>query len=176
MIVMDEMQYHYRKMIESMERQSEQKEDIVTPRMVENARKIGEVWKRVTEEEGKMWTSWLRYLVSTGAVLLGVLVALHDTSEGTRPMRLCYVVAVGLLTLSILFLGVAAYSELYHHRKGRRLLDKEIESMRRHPHEWGGTGIPRSRIFEVFAVFGYICFVLSLLSLCAYMLLPLLEP
>lgn len=148
---MDEMQYHYRKMIDAMEQHREGDEQI-TLKMLEDARKVGGVWKRVTEEEGKLWTSWLRYLVSTGAVLLGVLVALHDTSEGTRPMRLCFVVAVGLLTLSILFLGAAAYSELYHHRRGRHLLDKEIESMRRHPHEWGGTSIPRSRIFEFFAV------------------------
>ena len=170
------MQYHYRKIIESMERQSEQEEDIVTPKMLEDARKMRNIWKKMAAEEGRMWTSWLRYLVTTGTVLLGVMVALYDATRGTYPMRFCYVVAVVTLSMSILCLGVSTYSELHHLRKGKRLLEKERESMLKHPHEWGPIAIPRSRIFGVFAVVGYICFALSLLSLCAYMLLSLQVP
>ena len=169
---MDEMQYHYRKMIEAVEHQSEGDEQ-VTPKMLEDARKMRKVWKETAAEEGRMLTSWLRYLVTTGTVLLGVMVALYDATKGTYPMRICYVVGVVTLSMSILCLGVATYSELHHLRKGKRLLEKERESMQKHPHEWEPIAIPRSRIFEVFAVFGYICFALALLSLCAYMLLSL---
>ena len=172
---MDSLKYHYDKMIDAMGQQAEDEEP-VTFELLDEARKIGKAWERVTKEENKLSSSWLRFLVSTGAVLLGVLVALHDATTGTRPMRFCFVVAVVSLAMSILNLGAATYSELYHTRKGRRMLDKEIESMRQHPHEWDRISIPRSRIFEVFAVVGYICFALSLLALCAYILLSLQVP
>lgn len=180
-IMDNNIQEKYRELMAEMMRYSEkephsdeEKEEVLEQdRLIRQEKQIRKLWTDRKQKETELFSSWLRYLVSTGAVVLGILVAFHSEKGLPFPTRLCYVVAVVLLALSILFFGIALYSELYHQRKGTSLLDKQIENIREGRQEWRPITIPEKKIFGVFAKIGYVFSGLSILALCAYMILQI---
>jgi hypothetical protein len=130
---------------------------------------------KLLDEETKERTSWLRYLTTTNTVLLGLLVGLGKISDTQSHTHLFYSLGVALLILSILFLSLRLYTTLYSIRKLKENLEKATTI---HLQD-----LDRPRLLAVkdpvFLRFcetaGYICFVLALLSLLAFLLIPLFQ-
>lgn len=140
-------------------------------------------WEDSTKEYAKMTNSlldkkiiWLRFLISTIAVVFGILVSLGSKNIHHIQSRLFYALGAILLSLSILTLAICVFGELYYLRKVRdSFLEESYKALleKRKPKL---VSAPTKRIFEICELSGYICASLALISLCVYMILQVLFP
>lgn len=122
-----------------------------------------------SQEEKK--SSWLRFLVSTAAVLCGILVSLGTPSSMQIQIRIPYIVGVVSLALGVLTLSMSLYSQIYYMQEKIRLFSKEAKKALEENRLPSDIMVAKVKLFSVFEIVGYICFSCSLLSLCVYMIL-----
>lgn len=130
---------------------------------------------KLLDEETKERTSWLRYLTTTNTVLLGLLVGLGKISDTQPHTHLFYSLGVALLILSILFLSLRLYTTLYSIRKLKENLEKATTIHLRDLDRPQLLAVKDPVFLRFCETAGYICFVLALLSLLAFLLIPLFQ-
>lgn len=122
----------------------------------------------------KKW-SWLQFLVTTMTAVLGILVSFGLPEKGDSiSANVCFVSGVGLLSLAIICLGTCLYGELNLNIRGiRKIAEEAIKALDKHCRV-KDIVVHQKKVFKIFEIAGYICFGLSLISLCVYMVFRLL--
>ena len=126
------------------------------------------------KEFWKEKTKWLRFLVTTMSIVLGILISVGPDYKSPLHIGICFVIGVFLLTLGILFLSVCLYSGIHYKSRGIVLFEEEAKKAIQERRRAQSVKVQPRAIFSISEVCGYICFVLALLALCAYMFLRLL--
>lgn len=122
----------------------------------------------------KKW-SWLQFLVTTMTAVLGILVSFGLPEKGDLfSANVCFVSGVVLLSLAIICLGVCLYGELNLNIRGIRKIAEEAKKALDKHCRVKDIVIHKKKAFRIFEIVGYICFGLSLISLCVYLAFCLL--
>ena len=122
----------------------------------------------------KKW-SWLQFLVTTMTAVLGILVSFGLPEKGDSfSANICFVSGVVLLSLAIICLGVCLYGELNLNIRGIRKSAEEAKKALDKHCRVKDIVIHQKKAFRIFEIVGYICFGLSLISLCVYLAFCLL--
>lgn len=122
----------------------------------------------------KKW-SWLQFLVTTMTAVLGILVSFGlPEKEDSFSANVCFVSGVVLLSLAIICLGVCLYGELNLNIRGIRKIAEEAKNALDKHCRVKEIVIHQKKAFRIFEIVGYICFGLSLISLCVFLAFCLL--
>lgn len=142
--------------------------------LLEQNERLREQHSDLLQELTQKKSAWLRFLVTTMSVVLGILVSVGPRSEAPLRTSVCFAEGVVLLALGLMSLTACLYAEIHYIRQGMLRLEEEAKIALRDRRQAKPVNIPQKAIFGVLEAFGCICFGLALLSLCAYMILCLL--
>ncbi len=122
----------------------------------------------------KKW-SWLQFLVTTMTVVLGILISFGlPEKEDSLSVDVCFVSGVVFLSLAIICLIACLYREINLNIRGIRKIAEEAKKALDKHCRVKDIVVHQKTVYKVFEVVGYICFGLSLVSLCAYIIVSLL--
>ena len=142
--------------------------------LLEQNDRLREQYSDLLKELLQKKSSWLRFLVTTMSVVLGILVSVGPRSGAPLRTSVCFAVGVVLLALGLMSLTACLYAEIHYIRQGMHRLEEEAKKALRDCRQAKSVNVPPKAIFGVLEACGCICFGLALLSLCAYMILCLL--
>ena len=111
---------------------------------------------------------WLRHLITTETVLLGLLVTLRGQTPETELRHYLYPLAICLLVTSILMLGIHLFSYVHIVRSHLRNVGKETKAAAEQMRHRFVVTTELSRLWRVPEWIGYISAAMSLvlLALC----------
>jgi hypothetical protein len=139
---------------------------------MENLRRQIEELIKTKNSESKSYFTWLKFIISLNVTLLGILIALRDSSNQTKIQHIVYAITIVLMLFSIIFGSLLVFIEV-------KLLRLEIIQRE----EWlikyyNGT---QSQIeietidfpwyFHLLKIITIACFYLSITSLVTYSLI-----
>lgn len=142
--------------------------------LLEQNRQLRESFLNQQQELLKKKWSWLQFLVTTMTAVLGVLVSFGlPEKENSFYANVCFVSGVVFLSLAIICLLACLYGEINLNIRGVRKIAEEAKKALDNHCRVKEIKVHQKTVFRVFEVIGYTSFGLSLVSLCAYVLLLL---
>jgi hypothetical protein len=131
--------------------------------------------KQLTEladKRDEVHFAFIKQILLMASSLFGILVALHKTSSTDKDIHTSFALALGLLSLGILFLSIALFAQVAVHRE--LFVQKKADillQLRDSEHQPKILATEPSKLYRLFENIGYTSLLLSVICLTIYAVL-----
>jgi hypothetical protein len=126
----------------------------------------------MAEKRDEVHFAFIKQILLMASSLFGILVALHKTPAVTTYSHLAFSIALGLLSLGILFLSIALFAQVAVHKAlFVQKKDDLLLQIRDSEHTPKILATEPSKVYRYFEKTGYTALLLSVISLTIYAVL-----
>ena len=134
-------------------------------------RQFEELLKDKDAESGKFF-SWLRYLISMTATLLGILIALRDSSNQSYSQHIFFALTILLMSSSIIFGSILLFTEIKLLRLAIKQREIWLTKLINNENEYIEFQVINPPwYFQTLKIISITCFYSALVSLVTYALI-----
>lgn len=132
------------------------------------------LWEFYIEQQKELLkkdSSWLKFLTTNISVVIGILISFGRPESGASfYVRFCLVIGIVSLTLSLLFLIIGLYEEIFIIKQGLHNVAEEAPKAFEESRLVKNIVIKSNKIFKVLKSIGCILAIIAIILFCLYML------